>query len=418
MDERSDVTLLDNSSALPVCFFLQCHLDNCYRTFNTKLANTKIAQFYYNYFVSIKIDLVHRVKDGEFLTSQEYEDFKRYCHYKVTAEYKNPGDTIISFSSFSDKQIENLIHATRISAERVLPSTTKARMRSFAAYIDFLYEMFHYSNNVSVLIATCYNNLKEKIKRDTQELKDINSLVRDPYEQVIPDAVYFHILDIIQPWHENNPWKGSRLRNQLIIQILNETGIRVGALCKLKISDLRSDWHNPRCVITRTPNDPTDPRKRPASQKTKAHVSALMSSTLTRLLLYIETERAKYPIANTHEFIFVSEKGATAGKPLAMSSVNYLMKVLSKMVNFHLYPHLFRHKWNEVFEDRAQQAGYSHEQINDMRNYACGWSENSKMVKTYNEFKLAVQASELSKIRQSEFIPSMFEFKDSGKEKS
>ncbi|RPH16498.1 MAG: site-specific integrase [Alteromonadaceae bacterium TMED7] len=127
---------------------------------------------------------------------------------------------------------------------------------------------------------------------------------------------------------------------------------------------------------------------------------------MRKLLLYIETDRNGYDDANTHDFIFVSAK-KTPGQPLAKTSVQSIFDRLSQALDFHIHPHLFRHKWQEVFEVQAKKQGYTDEQINDMRKTACGWSESSDMVRVYNEFRNAVLVQEMSKIRQSEFMPKI-----------
>lgn len=74
--------------------------------------------------------------------------------------------------------------------------------------------------------------------------------------------IFFKLLEIIKPFSPDNPWtESSRTRNKLIVDIFIETGIRLGALNKLKISDIKEGAEGTRLHITRTPNDPTDPRK-------------------------------------------------------------------------------------------------------------------------------------------------------------
>ncbi|TOR04688.1 integrase, partial [Vibrio parahaemolyticus] len=238
-----------------------------------------------------------------------------------------------------------------------------------------------------------------------KNIKDENYDVKDPLEQVIPDEVFFEMLEIIKPSNPNNPWKGSKLRNQLIVNIFIETGIRKGALAKLKSSNVKNDAHGFRIMITRTPNDVTDKRRLRASQKTKPHSSAISEETFDLIKLYIETERVKYSESQSHDFILVSEKGNTAGEHLSVLSINYVIKSLSNALKFELTPHLFRHKWNELFDEKASAAGYSSEQIEDIRKYAMGWDEDSKMGSIYNEFKHALKVHELSAQRQKDTMP-------------
>ena len=409
---KTIVEVIEPNTALPHGFFLSTFLRSKYPVFNTMKTYAYQACFYLKYFENKGIDIVDRVEHGELFTNTEYEDYKHHCLYKVSSNHSD-SSSAVSLERFSNKRLESFIYASQSTKERVSASTVKLRLKAFCEYLDHLYTIFHFSKSVSESLSTRFQDLKYRIKKDCYSIKDDNAVVLDPLEKAIPDDVYFRVLKIILPWHSENPFtESTRLRNQLIIQIFNETAIRVGALCKLKISDIRADVDNPRVLITRTPNDPTDPRKDLPAQKTKAHVSGLSSETMKRLLLYIETERSKYSSTKRHDFVFVSTKGKTAGEPMARSSVQDLVTVISTCVGFSLHAHLFRHKWNEVFEDKAKAMGYSHEQINDLRISACGWNEKTKMVRVYNEFKNAIQAIELSKIRQSEFLPNMSYLKE------
>ncbi|MGF1761138.1 site-specific integrase [Photobacterium sagamiensis] len=410
LENHSDVCIVDDDM-LPACFFLSNHLEISFadHAFNTRHTYAKLLLFIYRYFTAQSIDLVERVASGKFFTAEEYDDFNRHCKYKVEANLEDESN-IVSFARFSDKQLDNLIYASQSTESRVSATTIKERLRLFIGYIEYLYRVHHFANNPPDSVSQNFADLERTVKTDIRALKDENADVKDPFEQAIPDDVFFNILKIVKPASPYNPWSQRvRLRNQLIVDIFVETGIREGALSKLKISEIKHDWDKPRLMITRTPNDPTDTRKIPAAQKTKAHSAAISHETLKLLKLYIDTERSKYPEAKTHDFIFVSEKGETEGEPLKLVSIYKIIEVLSNAVDFKLYPHLFRHKWNELFDIRATEAGYAPEQIEDIRKYAMGWVENSKMSGTYNDFRHAVIVHELSAQRQKETVPSQGE---------
>ncbi|NAW98554.1 tyrosine-type recombinase/integrase [Vibrio sp. V23_P3S9T160] len=320
------------------------------------------------------------------------------------SDLNSDDNNVVSFAYYSDKQLSNLIHSTKNTEARVSANTAKLRLKQFITYVEYLYNTFHFANNPLESISIAFSDLKRTVKADIRKIKEQNNEVNDPYESAIPDDIYFKMLEIIKPWSNENPFKGSRLRNQLIILLFNDTGIREGALAKLKISDIKMDWSKPHILITRTPNDPTDQRKKKPSQKTKAHASAISKNTLKLLKNYIENERSKFSEASLHDFVFISEKGKCAGKPLTLNSIYKVVGKLSNTLKFHLYPHLFRYKWNEIFDTNATKMGYTAEQIEDIRKYAMSWSEDSKMAAIYNDFKLALKAQELSEIRQGGFI--------------
>ncbi|PNH90519.1 site-specific integrase [Vibrio diazotrophicus] len=405
-EQKRSACIVD-ADHLPVCFFLNNHISLSFsdRAENTKYTYAKVLLFVYRYFESESISLPERVSTGRFLSIEEYENFKHHCKYKVDADSNQSDKNVVSFTKFSDKQLDNLIYSSQASADRVSASTLKMRLKRFLGYMQYLYEKYHLANNAPTKVASNFNDLERKVKSDIESIKDDNTDVRDPFEKSIPDDIYFKMLEVIKPNSPENPWKNSRLRNQLIIDIFNETGIREGALAKLKISDIKEDWHNPRLMITRTPNDPTDNRRIKAAQKTKAHSSAISPELLKLLKLYINTVRKEHPSSVKHDFVFISEKGKTSGAPLSINSIYNVIRTLGDYLNFKLHPHILRHKWNELFDDRATQAGYTMEQIEDIRKYAMGWTENSKMSSIYNNYKHAMKVHELSLQRQKDFMP-------------
>ncbi|MFT6986468.1 MAG: integrase [Psychromonas sp.] len=407
LNDESDVCIVDENY-LPACFFLSSHMKTSFsnNAFNTRLTYGKIFLFIHRYFIYESIDLVKRVELGEFLTAVEYDKFKRHCTFKVDATIDND-DSIVSFERFSNKQLDNLVHSTQNTVSKTSSATIKLRLIQFLRYIEYLYQSIHSAHKVPVDVRLAFSDFERWVKTDLSLLKIQNTECRDPFEKAIPDDLFFKLLGIIKPSCNKNPYKSSRFRNQLIMTIFIETGIRVGALAKLKISDIKQDWDNPRLMITRTPNDPTDPRKIKAAQKTKPHASSISHDTLKLLNLYIKTQRtsSKFTLASSHDFIFISEKGESSGLPITTDGIYKAVKVLGDALDFDLHPHLFRHKWNELFDTKATEAGYSQEKIEDIRKYAMGWSESSTMSRIYNEFKYTMKIHELSVARQKESVP-------------
>jgi hypothetical protein len=120
---------------------------------------------------------------------------------------------------------------------------------------------------------------------------------------------------------------------------------------------------------------------------------------MVKLLSYVESERSRYSKSNSHEFIFVVSKG-NVGAPLSLRGLDYIFDVLSKHLNFHLTPHMLRHKWNEIFSLKAKHLGLSAENIEDIRKCSMGWSESSKMGTLYNEKNLAIGAQKIQQEMQ------------------
>lgn len=413
--------LVVRNNVFPACLYLNAYLNGNHNSplsrgkkgvstqapsLNTRTKYAYELKLLYCYFADKEINLVDRVANGVFLSRVEVEDFVRACKLYADDDTSRESSSV---TSITDKRIRDAIHATANSHSQVSAHTFRQRLIRLRSYIEYLYVCHHYDQ------AATENNVKTDDKFRAFQLyinkfisgsRNNNTVTKDPFESVISTDKFFELLEIIKESSPKNPFKSSKLRNQIIMQILIDTGVRVGAVLKLKISDLVDDWDNPRLLLTRTPDDATDPRRIPAANKTKA-LSVSVSSDLMKLIkLYVSTVRTSHSSAQEHDFVFISEKGVSSGQPISYKAIHKLVDKFGEAVGIKLHPHKLRHKWNEVFTDKAEEAGYNAEQIEDMRKYSMGWVEDSKMVQTYNEFKLAVKVQELSAKNQNQSVPS------------
>ncbi len=413
--------LVVRSNVFPVCLYLNAYLNGNHRSpystkkykfssespsFTTLKKYAYELKFLYCHFTNKGISLPHRVNCGEFLSRSEIDDFirvsKLYSNTK-SIDYNN-------IVSISDKRIRDAIYATSTSQPQVSHHTFRQRVTRLKAYIEYLYVCYHYDRPLTdkkSCIDEKFRKFNIYINNFIKGSRRDNVYVKDSFESVIPSENFFHLLDIIKESSSENPFKSSKLRNKIIMQILINTGVRIGAVLKLKISDLIYDWANPRFLLTRTPNDPTDPRKDRPSNKTKALSVSIPLELMNLIKLYIQTVRINHPKSSEHDFILISEKGDTSGQPLTYNSIHKIVGKFGKSIGIKLHSHKLRHKWNEIFEDKAKQKGYSPEKIEDLRNYAMGWVENSKMASVYNEYQLALTVTEISLQNQRKSVPNL-----------
>lgn len=414
--------LVVRNGVFPACLYLNAYLNGNHNSplskdkgrntaqapaFHTRKKYAYELKLLYCHFALNNIDLVERVASGEFLSREEVDDFIRACKFYADDEVTQENSNVISIS---DKRIRDAIHATANSQPQVSAHTFRQRLIRLRAYIEYLYVCHHYDQaptNQKVKTDNQFNKFKLYINSFISDTRKNNTITKDAFESVIPTDKFFRLLEIIKESSSDNPFKSSKLRNQIIMQILIDTGVRVGAVLKLKISDLVDDWGNPRFLLTRTPDDPSDTRLDPASNKTKA-LSVSISPDLIKLIkLYISTVRTTSPNVHEHDFVFISEKGKTLGQPLTYKAIHKIVKIFGDTINLKLHPHKLRHKWNEVFEDKAKEKGFTPEKIEDLRKYAMGWVEDSTMASVYNEFQLAVTVAEISSKNQSQSVPNL-----------
>lgn len=412
--------LVVRNGIFPVCLYLNAYLNGNHisplskgriqntvkaSAFHTRKKYAYELKLLYCHFASKKIDLVERVASGEFLSRVEVDDFVRVCKLYANDEARQQNFNLINIS---DKRIKNAIHTTANNQSQVSAHTFRQRLIRLRAYIEYLHLNHHYNQALStqqVETDNQFGKFKLYISLIISGVRENNTITRDAFEPVINTGKFFELLEVIKESSPNNPFKSSKLRNQIIMQILIDSGVRIGAIMKLKISDLIDDWNNPRFLLTRTPNDPSDTRLYPASNKTKALSVSISPNLMMLIKLYISTVRACSPNVYEHDFIFISEKGKTSGQPLTYKAIQKVVRTFGDAINLKLNPHKLRHKWNEVFEDKAKEKGFTPEKIEDLRKYAMGWVENSKMASVYNEFQLAVAVAEISTKNQRQSVP-------------
>jgi len=344
------------------------------------------------------IDIISRAESGEFLNRKEVNRFVEAAKNRKS----NIGKTNQK-QKFTNKSLQNAIHSSQIGNARVSAGATSSRLRVAIKFITFLFEEIHGKYYASKETCANFNQVVAILSEEKESIKSFNTTVQEP-ESKIPPKKYLQLLEVIQPDSPNNPFKHSKTRNCLIVQLLLATGIRRGAIAKLKISDCKFHGTGDTIYITRTPDDPSDTRRIKPAQKTKTHPSYVDPELMDNLNHYIEYQRSRFPASQTHEFVFVAEMDSkgTKGMPLSVNQINYMFDKISDAINFKLHPHLTRYKFNEIFTEET--AGMSGEAVSKLRKHINGWSKTSDMDEIYNQFKLNIEAKEAMRNRQSEIM--------------
>lgn len=395
------ISIVDETDC-PVDPYVSCYLNVLLssRTVNTTLRCANELLFVLRHFSEKGIDLPARVAAGELISPKEYMQFyDRCCFQKDNSEDR----TSIKFLEINNKHLRNILVANQKNIAKVASETLQGRVRRLRQFISWLFEQFHEVQGVDEVAYERFVSLISSIKLNEEGLgRNRTQAVSNPEESVMPDSVFVQLLEMILPSSPNNPFKASKIRNYLIVSLLVQSGIRRGALAKLKISDFIFHGTYDQISIYRSGNDPTDPRAEKPNQKTKAHLATINPVLMEQVKLYIDTIRVIFPNAQFHDFVIVSENDSkgTIGQPLSMKAINAIFQKLSKALGFHVHPHLLRHKWNETFDEEGTRKGIDSTLLEDTRKYAMGWSQNTSMTQVYNEKRLALKARELSKIHQ------------------
>lgn len=385
-------------------FFIsnELYLDN--RSLSTLRNNVYAFKFFLEWLAKNSIDLVTRIKRGKFLNDGELSSF--ILSAKLGNDSKKK---VVDLKPYiSAKYIHNSIHGTKVAGRMVKPGTTGLRIVIAVRYLDFLFRHLNSGVPPRKIIQEF-----ERIKFDLLEAKPRASYraslgpVFDGFNSVIPDAIYQNLLQIIEPDHKNNPFAKNAKRNRLIVHILCFTGIRRGALLKIKLQDLLLSSANSILRITRTPRDKDDPRTQQPAQKTREHTSYLSPEIVREINDYIVNERSQFTNAYSHDFLFVTSKNSSTterGSPLSISALDAIFKKLSVVLSFQLHPHLLRHKCNEEISLKAERTGYAMEEIEKIRIDAMGWSKGSDMPARYDQYVRLQKVHQLQKLMQEELL--------------
>jgi integrase len=171
----------------------------------------------------------------------------------------------------------------------------------------------------------------------------------------------------------------------------------------VKIDQKHFDPQKGTLAVTRSPDDPTDPRRDAPQAKTRSR-SLPMSDRLTdRILRHLIKHRQNVPGAGRHLFLLVAENG----RPLSRSGLSKMYTMLRKKVPDlppDLSSHVLRHSFNENLSDTFDSSGTGDENERKFRNYLNGWSDNSKMAETYNRRRIRKKAGEISVTLQEKLL--------------
>lgn len=186
------------------------------------------------------------------------------------------------------------------------------------------------------------------------------------------------LLGAIKQGQSANPWEPQvQKRNELIIRLLYELGLRRGEVLCLRVSDIKLTPDGGVLTVVRRPQDPEDPRQPKPQVKTLGRELPL-GLTLRELFLDYLAERRRLAGARRHPFAFVS---SVDGSPLSCWSMTKIFKTLrtAKGVPGDLTAHVLRHDWNDRFSEMSDRASPHRTSVDATkeeraRAYAMGWS--------------------------------------------
>lgn len=351
--------------------------------FNTLKGRAEAIRFLLTWARSVGIDLTSRLAEGWLLQLHEIEDLA--------------GAARLGFKALSQQSSKPKARVTRpISLERTLQRTSPVeegisseaaatRIRYMADYLEWLVKAQLYRTPGRIQSAPLASispmDVAGLLRARAPQVAQRNP---DTERQGLPEEVQKRLLSASAPSASDNPFESEfiRDRNELMVLLFYHLGLRQGELLKFKIDKAHFDARKGILRITRSPDDPTDPRDDAPQAKTNARALPLSDVLTQRVLDHITKHRRHRKHSKSHDFLFVS----VLGRPLSKSSVNKIFITLREKVDGlqdGLSPHYLRHTFNENLSDMFDASGTSDENEKRIRAYLNGWSDQSDTAATY-----------------------------------
>jgi len=193
-------------------------------------------------------------------------------------------------------------------------------------------------------------------------------------------------LKVITPGSDLNPFiPALQYRNYVMLKTVYDYGLRAGELLGLKTRHIDFSKRPATITIMRSHHDKEDPRQEQPVQKTSGReleLSCEMRDILDEWIMKHRADRTKFPKARTHPFLFVNK----FGDPLSLRGLRKLLEDLRRRypVFEGLCAHIFRHDWNDRWEDKRAEEGWDFAEATRDQCYAMGWKMNSTMPERYS----------------------------------
>lgn len=253
------------------------------------------------------------------------------------------------------------------SKERMITNLSKCTYEYIRSYILFLHNQKLSNKTICRHISTLrsfFRYLKAKRKIETNPML----LITNPkIEKKLPQFLNYQDLEKLLESPDAKTVIG--VRDRLLLELLYSTGVRVGELVSIKLSDIKQD--EKKIYIKGKGN--------------KERIVLYGNVCSEKLNKYLK-QRKQLDITNTSEYLLLNEKG----EALSTQNVRYIInKMIEKgEVSIHVYPHMLRHTFathllNEGADLKTVQELLGHENLETTGIYT--HVSNERLRKSYLE---------------------------------
>lgn len=384
-------------SGLPlfeVAIYVMAEIRGSNKSSNTITHALHAIRLLFTFLESRGVVLERRFRQGEVLSLPEVQALVHYCklpfrHIKQTSGRSEiaPQGKIIplekarqAISPVAPPSVSPLVAATRLIYIR---NFLISQARTWA------YKHEHGSQEREKLIAAG----EDLARMIDSRLPTPNRHRAHQEREGLNSGDLERLFAVIAPDSPRNPWQSqhSKVRNELLILWLYYLGLRRGELLTITVSDI--SFFEKTVLVARRADNPKDPRSNQPLTKTKARKLPIGDWLLGKTEEYIKLARSLFGPARKHEFLFVAE----GGSPLSLSACNKIFAELRAKcpeLPRNLFPHIFRHTWNDRFSEIADRKHFSEAEETKMRSHLMGWSETSGTAATYTKRHTRQRANE------------------------
>ena len=368
------------------------------KSINTIESALRSVKSLYGFLDESEINLEKRLNEGLLLSMDELEGLINYLRYYTKKNSSTSKVINLKKKRFSAKSLGVLSHGA--FAARLIYVSSYLSFR-----VDTASSKLNHSSHIKISLAQAKDVLRGFFKARSPKN---NSNGIDDRQGLEPTKLQA-LRKVSQSSFQRNAWKRDsvRFRNELIINLLIETGIRRGELLNIKVEDI--NFQSQTLKILRRPGDPSDSRLHQPLVKTRSREIPISPLTCEALRIYVFEYRAGREAAKKHGFLFTS---TLSGKPLSLKSCNAIFdKIRSNFPELSegLHPHILRHTWNDIFSERADASGVSEDMEKKLRAELMGWSPTSDMPSHYTKRHIRKKAKEILEKQQEKALRDLDE---------
>lgn len=373
------------------------------RAANTIHGVCMVLALLYRELAKARIDLLQRLRQGQFLTVPELNRIADAAQYRMDDLSDEAADEPESSNVIDIRRIRMRRKAMVHKVESVDVSTQASRLRYIADFLEFM---------VTYIGATLpVQQRKELASESTQVLKaflaqvpPVSRRAKLGAREGLSKEDQDRLVNVVRPDSPDNPWVRGfvRERNWLIVVLLLATGMRRGELLGLQIGDFHQRL--PKFRIVRRADSEEDPRRIQPNTKTHDREVELRPAIMRAVWNYIKI-RKQIKAARKYPQLIVADDG----EPLSLKTIDKIFRELRAAcpgLPVTLTSHVMRHTWNERFSEQADLLGLTDAVEEKARNEQQGWTDDSKSAATYTRRHTSRKGRELSlKLQEQLDVP-------------